>query len=496
MTIAERLQEHGRPYGGGVFAPPGSLDEALIEPLKTYKSRVAKRYRTLSPAQADWILPDGPLHVSPKIDGELWFALRHGNETVLCAPNGRMLAKIPVANALEHALSSVGDSLIAGELFVAPKEVGARPRVFHVAKALRDPGQSGRIGFKAFDVARFDGEDMLLRPYADRLAILESTLPASGPASPVKVVREDKREVMTRYREWVETKRYEGLVVRHDAGGTYKIKPEIGIDAVVIAWSDRLVLDRVELRELHVALLRDDGRFHLLGTVGSGLDNADRSRLQERLNALATESSYRMANREGTLCRFVRPELVIEIKCSDLMAADPGEPETLRMTLSFDRERGWQAEEPLPMPVMIAPVYLRERDDKRVDVSDVGLAQIRQITPFGDGDTTGPDGGIPGAAETRAGPGERSTVIHRRVWTKETKGRLAVRKYVAWATNKAERDLRYPAYVIAFTDFAAGRKQPLQRDLRVASSRDKLEEHIRIWEDKNLKRGWTEVPSA
>ncbi len=488
MILADLMKAHGRPYATGLFAPPGSLGDALTEPLRDYKLRVAKRYRTLPPPLVEQVLPEGKLWVSPKIDGELWFALRLGGETVMCAPNGRMLSGIPVVAALDKALASAGDVLLVGELFIAAREDGPRPRVFHVAKALRDPAQANRVGFKAFDVVTWDGEDQQKYPYEQRLALLK-TLPESGPASRVATYEETKRGVLARYREWVDSKRYEGLIARHDAGGVYKIKPEIGLDAVIVAWSERIVLDRVELRELHVALMRDDGSFHVLGTVGTGLDELTRLRLQDKLNGLAAESSYRMANREGTLCRFVRPEVVIEIKCSDLMGADPGEPPNLRMTLDYDAGRGWTAKEALPLPTLIGPVFLRERDDKKVDVADVGLDQVRQITPFETDEETAPTTTKPVEVPTSAS----STVVARKVWVKQTKGSTAVRKYVAWATNKAAQDPRYPAFVVAFTDFSPGRKEPLQRDLRVASSQERLEVHIAAWEADNVKKGWTPV---
>jgi len=399
-----------------------------------------------------------------------------------------MLDGIPVTAALAKCLDGAGDALVAGELFVAAKEGGPRPRVFHVAKALRDPAQAGRIGFKAFDVVSWQGEDALKWTYETRLGLMAGAFPESGPASRIATYEETKRGVLARYREWVETKRYEGLIARHDTGGIYKIKPEIGLDAVVIAWSERIVVDRVELRELHVALMRDDGALHVLGTVGTGIDDGTRRYLQERLNGLAAESSYRMANREGTLCRFVRPELVIELKCSDLMVTDPGEPPNLRMTLDYDAVKGWSPREALPLPSLIGPVFLRVRDDKRVDVADVGLDQVRQIAPFeGDEEAAAP---LARKLETTP-PGALSEVLARKVWVKQSKGQTAVRKYVAWATHKAELDLRYPPFVVAFTDFSAGRKEPLQRELRVASTREKLDVHVREWEADNIKKGWT-----
>lgn len=488
-TFSALLDQHGRPYANGRLAPPGSLDEALTATLRDYKLRVAKRYRTLPPSLAPVVLPEGTLWVSPKIDGELWFGWRRGDEAILCAPNGRMLHGVPVTAALDRALPKDGESLVAGELFIAATADGPRPRVFHVARALRDPSQATRIGFKAFDVITWRGQDLGREPYDRRLAALTEGFPESGPASRITTVTEDKRGVLERYRDWVESKRFEGVIARHDIAGVFKIKPEIGLDAVVVAWSDKLVADRVELRELHVALLRDDGTWHVLGTVGSGLDDATRQSLLARLNVLAAPSTYRMANREGTLCRFVRPELVVELKCSDLMGAEPGEAPTLRMTLEWSADRGWSAREALPLPVMIAPVFVRVRDDKRPDRADVGLEQIRQISPFeGDDDVAAPVARPPAPT-----PSTRSEVVARRVWTKATKGQTAVRKLVAWATHKADLDPRYPPFVVAFTDFSPGRKEPLQRELRVASTRDKLDAHIAAWIDDNVKKGWNEA---
>lgn len=506
-TFEALLDRLGRPYAAGRLAPPGSLDEALTATLRDYKLRVAKRYRTLPPSLAPMVLPEGTLWVSPKIDGELWFGWRKDGVAILCAPNGRMLHGVPVVAALDRALPA-GESLVAGELFIAATADGPRPRVFHVARALRDPSQAARIGFKAFDVVTWDGEDLAREPYERRLAALSAGFPESGPASRVVTVPVDKRGALERYREWVESKRFEGLVARHDIAGVFKIKPEIGLDAVVIAWSDKLVGDRVELRELHVALMRDDGSFHVLGTVGSGLDDATRASLLARLNELAAPSGYRMANREGTLCRFVRPELVVELKCSDLMGADPGEPPTLRMTLDWSAERGWSAREAEPLPVMIGPVFVRVRDDKRPDRADIGLEQIRQVSPFeGEDDIAAPVARPPivypaggpasaasaGSAQSAETQATRSEILVRRVWTKVTKGQTAVRKLVAWATHKAELDPRYPPFVVAFTDFSPGRKEPLQRELRVASCRATLDRHIAAWLDDNVKKGWTEV---
>lgn len=504
--IAEVLALRGARYATGRLAPPGSLEGPLLERLRDYKLRVAKRYRAVSPASAETYLPAGRLFVSPKIDGELWFAVRSDGRTALVAPNGRVLAGVPLTDALETCLGTTREAIVAGELFVAATDPGQRPRVFHVARALRDPDQAARLGFKAFDLVALDGEDAQAWPYQQRLDALTRLFPETGPASRVRTWVEDKRAALEHYREWVEQgKRYEGLVARHEGGVVYKVKPEIGLDVVVVAWSDRLVHDRSELRELHVAVMRDDGRFHVLGSVGTGLSDELRLSLHDRLTQMAAESSYRMANREGMLCRFVRPELVIEVRCTDLLGPDPGEPPNLRMTLAWDPKTGWSAAEALPTVSLIHPVFVRERTDKIVDRADVGLEQILQVVPA-EGEVRAPSpmrtpiaAPLTRDAEPSFGLGPHpagapglpaATVLARKVWTKVSKGKTSVRKYVAWATNKSEIDPRHPRYVVAFTDFSPGRKEPLQRDLRVASSRERLEWHMQLWERENIKKGW------
>lgn len=480
------------PYGGGYFAPPGSLAlQSLQQQLLEYKLKVAKRYRFAGIHDLQRMLPDGKLLISPKIDGELWFAAKVSGVTALVAPNGRVLLGAPVTLALARALEAAPDALLAGELFAAARHAGHRPRVHHVARALRDPAAAGQLGWKAFDVIRWGERDLTNEPYGQRLALLRSALPESGQASFVQTVEGDRAEVTRRYAEWVESERFEGLVVRSEAGFTYKVKPEVSLDAVVIAFGERITDDVHEVRELCVALVtgsdtgagRPATEYQFIASVGSGLDVAERRALHTRLNAMAVASDYRLVNREGMLCRFVRPELVIEMKCADVLPPDPGEAASTKMRLAFDAASGWSTRGPVPLPSVLFPVFVRERADKNVNAADVGFAQFEQLLYASDD-----------AEPLRAPPATtglpRSSVIRRAVWTKASKGQTAVRKYVAWATNKRDRDARFPSYVVCFTDFSAGRKEPLQRELRVGSTPERLDVHIAAWETENIKKGW------
>ena len=46
------------------------------------------------------------------------------------------------------------------------------------------------------------------------------------------------------------------------------------------------------------------------------------------------------ANRDGTLCRFVRPEIVVEVKLSDLVETAANEVTVVRMSLAYDARPG------------------------------------------------------------------------------------------------------------------------------------------------------------
>ncbi len=64
----------GSPFGAGLLHPPNSLvDTTLATTVARYKRIVARRYRGLRDGEFDELPVAGPVHVSPKIDGQCWF---------------------------------------------------------------------------------------------------------------------------------------------------------------------------------------------------------------------------------------------------------------------------------------------------------------------------------------------------------------------------------------------------------------------------------------
>ncbi|MFO0681309.1 MAG: hypothetical protein U0234_04620 [Sandaracinus sp.] len=476
------------PYGKGLKAPVGALlDQDLLGRLRRYKRQVAKRYRVVEPDVVERLLPDETLFVSPKLDGELWFLVHApppaGAGVALVAYNGRVLTGVTTLAGVPERLASAPSLVIAGELY-APPATGERARNHHTGAALSEGRLESTLKFRAFDLVEENGEDALLRPYEQRLASLQRYL---GDELVVPTERGNAALVAQRYREWAapgSSQKHEGIVARSERGLTYKIKPTITVDLVVVAYGERITGEVRQVRELEVALVREDGSLQLVGSVGGGMSEDDRSRWHARLSTIEARSSFRLANREGTLCRFVRPEIVVEVRVSDFLSTDAWDAPIRRMALAYDAEQGYRPLSELRTAVLIHPVLLRERTDKKADGTDAGLSQITSYLEDA-------------APEARAiAPTRRaSEVVRRGVYVKETKGQRAVRKYVVIRTNK-EHEGAHPPFVVHFTDYSAGRKTPLETALRTAATVEGADRAVAAWIEENVKKGWVEVGAS
>jgi AAA+ superfamily predicted ATPase len=465
-----------QPLGTGLMAPAGSVTDAtLAARLATYKRNVAGTYRSVSPVAIATALPPGPYAVSPKVDGETWFLWRDAGGAVLLSPGGKAITSIPVTEEAARLVPG-WSGLVAGELYAAV-ETG-RPRVFDLHAALGGGSAAAveRLRFAAFDLLIDDGADAQTRPFAARVQRLH-TLFGTGRHAHCVTFDEapDAAAVQACFDRIVTTGGAEGIVVRSADHRVFKVKPELGIDAAVVAYGE----SGSGPSELLLALLTAEGDFQLIGRVRTGWSRAEQADLAQRLGPpAACASSCRMATDRGTLLRWVRPELVVEVKCNDLLAADSHDEPIRRMRLLHSAEHGWEPVGPAPSVSMINSVYVRVREDKQPQRPDVRLEQVTDLVPVGEGVAPSP------------GPLLASAVLRRDVYVRRTANGTAVRKVLLWRTNKHEADSRFPAYCVAFTDFSPNRAEPLKTELRVASAEDAAHSFADDWLAARVRSGW------
>lgn len=472
--------QDARAVGPGLHSPAGSLTDPEIAALVArYKRNVASRYRALGPGEIS-TLYEQRLLVSPKIDGETWFLVMRDGEVALANPRGRVLSgPIPVLEEARRMAASVGRRLVfPGELFALRQ--GGRPRHGDLANAI-SAGEVERVGFTAFDLV--DGEhpdDGSLSGYAARLDVMNAVLSGGKRLRAIATEEVGRPEDVERlYREWVDSEKAEGLVVRAN-GRTFKVKPVMHVDAVVLGYTLRGDDDE-QVRSTLVGLAREDGQFQVLGACGNLGSDADRAALRERLVPLDAESSYRHASSDGALYQFVRPELVIEIKVNDIQAESSDGEAVPRMVLAWEGG-AFSAVQKLPGVSLLGPILSRVRDDKQATPDDVGLRQVTDRVLLPELETHAEKLDLP-----------PSTVVRREVYAKVSKEKTAVRKLLVWKTNKEELDPRYPAYVVHWTDYSPTRKDPIKRTVRLAPTAEMAQSLGDELAVDGTKRGWERI---
>lgn len=477
--------EGSRVLGEARLAPVGSLTDAgFAGRLGQYKRAVASRYKAVLPGELDERLPSGALHVSPKIDGHLWFLVFDGDEVFFASPTGRVLAgSVPLLDEITKVVGPrvSGRTVLAGEMWAARKE--GRPRSGDVSTALGsdDATQLRRLAWTAFDVVRGGDADMPQpsKDYADRLATLQRLVDGGKRVRAIRTeVVQAPGDVARLYAEWAEGGKAEGLVVRSGDGRIFKVKPAFHLDVAIVGYTQRTE-DAGQVRTLLVAVLRQDGTFQIVGSVGNLGSDDSRRALLSALAPHGAESRYRYASRTGAMFRFVKPTIVLEIAVTDIQSEDANGRPLPRMVLSFDESAGWNAVRPLPGVTLFAPRLVKVRDDKAVNPVDVRASQVLERVDLD---------AIEASAQRVDYPA--SELVRREVWVKTTKGAMAVRKLLVWKTNKDPVEPAWPAYVVHWTDYSPARKEPLQREVRLAPDLDQATTIAEAMIAKGVKRGW------
>lgn len=475
--MSAALYTGGQAFGAGL-RDARLADAALLETLQNYKRRVAGSYRALPPARLGE-LSAAPMWVTRKIDGETWFLVSQSGQVFLASPSGRVLAgDLPI---LKQAAKLPEGSIVAGELYARVSD--RRERVGDLTAALARDGAEAPdgIAFAAFDGVQLAGQPLPIA-YDEKLQALSAYLPTGSHLQVMKALAlHSGLEVFQHFESKVLTTGDEGLVVRHASGVIYKIKPEISLDAVVIGYTVKADQPQA-CRSLLMGMRTADGLFMVVGACGNLGDDVQRSAWFARLQPLSVASQIRRASDSGGLYQFVQPKFVAEFTVTDLQGELTDGSRPMAQMATFG-ETGWVRAGSMPSASLIHPVLQRLREDKAADEIGVRFAQLQDYLPVASATLA--------AAASAALP--TSTLLRREVWTKTTKGQLAVRKLLVWKTNKSEGSQRYPAYVVHWTDYSAGRAEPLDRDVRPAPDEAGAQQIAQEFIDANIKKGWEKV---
>ena len=439
--------------------------------LKTYKTQVASRYIPLAPEDLGRrMLESEGYHVSRKLDGHLYFLCADGDGVWLENHGGNVIEELPLLEEAKKALKGTS-CILAGELYtVDDKE---RTYGFSVPSALEDAPDTLRFG--GFDVVQLDGKPFSA-PWKEVFAKVESLLGTDGMVHAIAQTRMESRADVAKRLEEEMAAGSEGIVVRLEDGPTYKVKPYVDLDLVVLGYCEDDGDREGMLREFLVGLARPEGQFQMLGKVGNGFSDAERKKWLKAVQGSEVESNYLEVSGSNVAFTMVKPELVIQVRCLDLLAETARGP-IRRPVLTWTGKVFEHTGEGGAVS-MIGAAFEGGRSDKKASPEDAGMAQVERWMAV--------------AGSEAAEPLAESELLRREVYVKERKGIQSVRKFVAWKTNK-EGTGEWPAFVLHVTDYSPTRKEPLKKSVSVAPDQAGLDALFAAELEDNIKKGWEKV---
>ncbi|HLA96802.1 MAG TPA: hypothetical protein VK612_13855 [Pyrinomonadaceae bacterium] len=455
-------------------------DPSLHAKTQDYKRRVSNTTRALSGDDMVKLPKAKGYIVSRKYDGEFALVFFDGKSLISVNPGGTVRVGLPCFAEAETLLkkAKVKECILAGELYV--KEGASKATmVSQVVGILRSPASKAeldKIGLALFDVIQLDGTAVTETQKV--FALLDKWFGKGKKAHVVDYKKADKIEtVLEMFTEWVIGDESEGMVVRHDQAGWFKIKTRHNLDVAIIGFSEGTDDRKGMLHDLLVAVMRDDETFQELTRVGGGFTDDDRKEFAKELRKRIAPSDYVAVNNDYVAYEMIKPGPVIEISCLDLIAERSRGGPVNRMVLEWDGKR-YSALTRMPLVSVISPQYINRRDDKEAVVDDVNISQVSDLVK------------VPEVNKSaHADDAPPSEIIERQVYTKTMKGSKMVRKLLIWKTNKGDRP-DFPKFVVYLTDFSPNRQNPLERDIKIASTEKVARSLFDELAKKNFIGGW------
>ncbi len=474
-------------FGKYGTCPPAALsDPTLLPKVQEYKRQIASRMIPLDRHEITKRIPAADYLASRKVDGEFTVLVYRDGETFCVNPGGTIRVGLRFLDEAEQQLKDAGvkQALVCGELYVAHPD-GKRERVHDVIQYTRSPQSQDEVDqlqFKCFDWLEVDGQPPA--SVSTGWQWLEKTFGKGKYCTIVDTTAaKNASDVDKLFQSVVEQAGAEGLVLRSESAGNFKIKPRHSVDAAIIGFTEGTG-DRVGLlHDLLLALMRSDGSLQVFCRVGGGFTEDMRREMLADLKDHVVGSEYAEVNSDHVAYQMVEPRWVAEISCLDLVSQNTRGAPIQRMALDWvAQEKQYKIVRRLPLVSVISPQFVRLREDKRVNLNDVRVAQVANVVdiPMLDRD-----------AHKMALP--TSEIMAREVYTKQLKGETMVRKFVMWKTNKSEMGDEFPAYVVHYTDYSPNRASPLAREVRVSNSAEQIQQ---LWDElkaENIKKGWEQV---
>lgn len=450
---------------------------------KKYKRTVAGRFMLVEGAKLKDKISGEDFLVTKKMDGIMLVVfVRDGEVSAYTSHGNPVPCKLPCIQELKHTVTQYGiaNLTLGAELYATIRDDG-RERVCDVAKAIAHTELHDKLHIAPFDIIDIEGESCEVSHYKDKWTKLNRWFGGGTLVRQVEAKAASSKNVVDEiYNEWVKEGGAEGLVVHSEQPIIYKVKPRHTIDAVIIGYTVGEDSHSEMLRDMLLAVMRPDGVLQQFASTGNGLTEEMRSEFYEMLRNDRVESEYVETDSRNVAFQMVKPRVIVEMSGIDFVTENAaGEPKQ-NMLLKYDDNDGYAVVTKTSGVAVHSPVFERIREDKSCNTTDIRLKQLTDLCSFS----------VRKAVSRNTLP--PSLRMQRRVFVKQSAGKIMIQKYVVWKTNKEPTGV-YPAYVLHITDYSSTRQELLKRDIRVSDSEQQIMDMCQEMIDNNVKKGWEEI---
>ena len=445
------------------------MDDVFLNQIKAYKNTQSSKY---IPVRGDEILTRvfefEKYFVSTKIDGHLCFILKKGKEVVITNFNGKLFDRSELIDELNKNIGG-NDGLFVGEIYVYNN--GKRTRSFDLTKGLSETNTRIKIG--VFDLLQYNGETFEESEWGEKKKIIKDLFSKGEIIHAVKEIElTSRKEVVNEFNQRVNDDNQEGIIVRGLNGPTFKIKPTLTFDFVVLGFALGYSDDFTLLKELLFGVLIKENTFLITGKVSTGFSMEQRKSLVKDLEKIKVSSKVIETSGSNIPFTMIKPSLVIEIESLDIINSNT-DGVISKSVLSFDTE--FSKTNNSPSVSLISPIFKGIREDKKVTENQTGLSQITRIIELVD-------------EKNKKQSKKPSLIIKKEIYLKETKGVKMIKKYFLWETNSESST--YPKYVFYKIDYSPTRSDKLQRDVKISNNLDQINKIYQKQIESDIKKGW------
>ena len=444
----------------------------LTEKLLNYKHKVAGKYL---PVRSDQICKRvfemDKYYVSTKIDGNICFINKDVDGISIVSHNNNSFKRPELEKECSEILKNKC-GLFVGEIYL--HDENKRTRSYDLKREIGNNSSDIRIAL--FDIISFENKDYKENGWNEKKKILSDNFKSDGKIYFLNEIElTSRKDIEDIFNKTIVDSSEEGLIVRGENGPVFKIKEYHSFDMVILGYVNGYTNNLSLMKEILVGVMTEENKFLTIGVIANGFDIDQREKLSKDFEKTRVDYDSIIVSGAKIPFTMIKPKYIVEIESTDIINSN-SDGLINRPLINFKKNYFFQKNS--NSVSLTTPVFKNFRDDKKVNLNDVGINQITRVIEIPD-------------EITNSIIKPQSELINKHVYTKMMKGATNVRKFLVW--NTKSKDDSYPKYVYYKIDYSPTRKIKIKRDIKISNSKNQIINLFKNEIESDIKSGWNKV---